>query len=177
MAEGEGESREGGGVRPLHCIMTAAMLVTPVTVSAQVAAAVQPGSIATARAIVSRMQIDRTMDPLLQQIMPLMTANVEHAILAAPNTPAPLKVRLKTDDGRKQVGAIISEEFSAAFRQRYPDIAEAAAVQYSNSSASRNWRRYLPFTRLPPVPSFCKRSRNCSRCSQSRAGALAVMRA
>nr|AGU10549.1 Uncharacterized protein conserved in bacteria DUF2059 [uncultured organism] len=136
-------------MRRLFCLIAAALLAAPVPVAAQVAPAATAGSITTARAIVARMQIDRTMDPLFQQIMPLMTANVENAMLAAPNTPAPLKARLTTDDGRKQVGTIISEEFSAAFRQRYPDIAEAAAVEYSKLFSEPELAAILAFYTSP----------------------------
>jgi hypothetical protein len=147
MAEGEGQGREGCGVRRLSCLIAVALLAAPV--AAQVAPAATAGSITTARAIVARMQIDRTMDPLLQQIMPFMTTNVENAMLAASNTPAPLKARLATDDGRRQVGTIISEEFSAAFRQRYPDIAEAAAVEYSKLFSEPELAAILAFYTSP----------------------------
>ena len=139
-------------MRCLSCLIATAILAAPMPLAAQsvpAAPVVRSGSITTARAIVARMQIDRPMDALLQQIMPLMTANVENAMLAGADTPAPLKVRLKTDDGRKQVGTIISEEFGAAFRQRYPDIAAAAAVEYSKLFSEPELAAILAFYTSP----------------------------
>jgi len=139
----------------LCALLTATLLAAPLPAAAQVAPgapvvpAAVPGSIETARAIVARMQIERTMDPLFQQIMPLMISNVENAMLADAQTPDALKLRLKTDAGRKQVGAIISEEFTAAFRQRYSDIAAAAAEEYRKLFSEPELRAILAFYTSP----------------------------
>ncbi|GAA0656760.1 hypothetical protein FHT00_002377 [Sphingomonas insulae] len=140
--------------RPI-ILLTAMLLPTPLPAAAQVApgapvaSVAVPGSIDTARAIVARMQIDRTMDPLFQQIMPLMISNVENAMLADARTPDPLKSRLGTDAGRKQVGTIIAEEFTAAFRQRYPDIGAAAAEEYRKLFSEPELRAILAFYTSP----------------------------
>ena len=109
----------------------------------------QPGTIVTARAIVTQMQMERTLDPLFAQLMPLMVSNVENAMRAAPDTPAPLKARLATPAGQQQIGTIISGEFGDAFRQRYPDIREAAAEEYRKTFSEPELAAILAFYRSP----------------------------
>ncbi len=148
MAEGEGQGGEGGGV--IRAIALAALILSPAPAVAQAAAAQQqPGTIQTARAIVARMQMERTLDPMFQQLMPLMVANVQNAMQNATDAPAPLKARLATESGRQQIGAIISEEFTAAFRQRYPDIGDAAAEEYRKAFSEPELLAILGFYNSP----------------------------
>lgn len=151
MAEGEGESRTGRGVKT-SAILFAALASAGLPAAAQAQATnaqQQPGTIKTGRAIVARMQIDRTLDPMFQQLMPLMVANVEHAMADATDTPAALKTRLKNGSGRAQVGTIIAEEFTAAFRHLYPDVGEAAAEQYSKLFSEPELAAILAFCASP----------------------------
>jgi len=131
MAEGEGKGWEGGGVKTAFVLAMALTAATPAPTAAQRVQPVQAGSIKTAQAIVARQQQEQLLDTMFQQLMPLMVANVQNAIQNDATTPAALKERLKTDAGRKQVGSIIGEEFTSAFRQRYADIGEATAEEYS----------------------------------------------
>ena len=130
-------------------VLALALSVAPTPAMAQVAPATQPGSITTARAIVARLRIERTIDPMFQQIMPLMTSNVENAMLAASGTPDAIKAKLKTQDGRQQISAIIGEEFTTAFRQHYPDIAEGAAEEYSRLFSEAELKAILAFYTSP----------------------------
>jgi hypothetical protein len=136
-------------VRRYAIMLGAALIAAPMPAISQVAPAAQPGTIATARAIVSKLRIERTMDPMFQQIMPLMTANVENAMATAPKTPEFLKAKLKTEEGRKQIGDIISAEFTAAFREHYPDIAEGAAEEYRKLFSEPELKAILAFYTSP----------------------------
>ncbi len=134
----------------IRAIALAVSILSPVPAVAQAAAAQQqPGTIGTARAIVTRMQMERTLDPMFQQLMPLMVANVQNAMQNATDAPAPLKTRLATEAGRQQIGAIISEEFTAAFRQRYPDIGDAAAEEYRKAFSEPELLAILSFYNSP----------------------------
>ncbi|EZP54963.1 MULTISPECIES: DUF2059 domain-containing protein [Sphingomonas] len=132
---------------PLRLLVATALLVAPEPVLAQAAA--QPGTIATARALVAQMRMERVLDPMFAQLMPLMVSNVENAMRADTAAPAALKARLATDAGRQQVGAIISEEFARAFRERYPAIAEATAEEYRKTFSESELTTILAFYRSP----------------------------
>ena len=128
-------------------ILALLALFAPLPSTAQVVGAHPPGTIETSRAIVAKLNISRTLDPLFAQLMPLMVANVENAMAIGNDIPPALKRRLNSDDGRKQIGVIISEEFMAAFRTRYADIAEALAEEYRKSFDETELTTILAFYR------------------------------
>lgn len=131
--------------------LAAALFAAPAPALAQTAVqpAAQPGTIQTARAIVAQMQMEKMLDPMFAQLMPLMVSNVENAMRANAAAPAPLKARLETETGRQQVGAIITEEFSNAFRARYADIREATAEEYRKTFTEAELAAILAFYRSP----------------------------
>lgn len=130
-------------------MLVATLPTTALPAAAPVAAAAQPGSISTARALVARMRMQRTLDPMFEQLMPLMVANVENAMQQSADAPATLKARLQVEDGRKQIGGIIAEEFMTAFRARYADIGEATAEEYRKAFSEPELKTILAFYTSP----------------------------
>ena len=92
--------------------------------------------------------------------MPLVATNIVSALQADPSTPQAIKDRLTTEEGRRQIAGIASEEMLAAFRARYPAIAEAAAEEY---------RRNFSEAELKAIIAFYDRRRasGCSSCNRS----------
>lgn len=150
MAEGAGEdgaARKASGVR-LSLAPLAILLATPVaaqTAPASPAATDAGGRIETARILVGKLGLDRVLDFQFSGLMPLVAGNIVTALQTAADTPQAVKDRLATEEGRRQVGAIASEEMLAAFRARYPAIAEAAAEEYRRNFSETELKAIIAF--------------------------------
>jgi hypothetical protein len=122
----------------------ALMLATPV--AAQTAPVADAGGrIETARTLVAKLNLDRMLDFQFSGLMPLVSAQIVTAMQTAPDMPQAVKDRLATPEGRQQVGAIASEEMLAAFRTRYPGIAEAEAEEYRRNFSEDELKAIIAF--------------------------------
>lgn len=103
------------------------------------------GRIETARILVGKLGLDQTLDFQFSSVMPLVATNIVSALQADPSTPQAIKDRLTTEEGRRQIAGIASEEMLAAFRARYPAIAEAAAEEYRRNFSEAELKAIIAF--------------------------------
>ena len=126
-----------------------ALLLAAPAVAQTAPAADAGGRIETARALVAKLDLDRTLDFQFSGLMPLVSAQIVTAMQAAPDISQAVKNRLATPEGRQQVGAIATEEMLAAFRARYPGIAEAAAEEYRRNFSEDELKAIIAFYDSP----------------------------
>ncbi len=88
------------------------------------------GSLASATELVSLMNVTRVIDPMFQQMMPVMVDNMANALLAAPKALAALKAKLSDPIAETAAKAVLSEELTASLRGRYTAIADETAKEY-----------------------------------------------
>ncbi|MDY0959372.1 DUF2059 domain-containing protein [Sphingomonas sp. CFBP8993] len=115
------------------------------TAPSPTATAAAGGRIETARTLVGKLNLDRTLDFQFSGLMPLVAANIVNGLQTASDAPKAIKDRLATSEGRRQVGVITSEEMLAAFRARYPAIAEAAAEEYRRNFSEDELKAIIVF--------------------------------
>ncbi|WP_433909535.1 DUF2059 domain-containing protein [Sphingomonas yabuuchiae] len=126
----------------------ALLLATP-AIAQTPPAADAGGRIETARTLVGKLNIDRTLDFQFSGLMPLVSAQIVTAMQTAPDMPQAVKTRLATPEGQQQVGAIATEEMMAAFRARYPAIIEAAAEEYRRNFSESELKAIIAFYDSP----------------------------
>lgn len=130
----------------------ALLVAAPVAAQTAPAPATTPdagGRIETARALVAKLNLDKTLDLQFSSLMPLIANNMVTALQGDPAIPQALKDRLTTAETRRQVGEIATEEMMAAFRARYPDIAEAAAEEYRRNFSEAELKAIVAFYDSP----------------------------
>ncbi|WP_157968779.1 MULTISPECIES: DUF2059 domain-containing protein [unclassified Sphingomonas] len=129
--------------------LAAASVTATAPVQAAPAQAAAPGTIATARAIVAAMHVDRSLDTMFAQLTPLVSANILNAMQQAKDAPPALKARIATPAGREQVSGIVGQEIIAGFRGRYDDIAAGLAEEYVRTFSEAELQTILAFYRSP----------------------------
>ncbi len=129
-------------------------LLMAAPVAAQTAPAPAPvadagGRIETARTLVAKMNLEKTLDFQFSSVMPLVAGNVVSGLQGDSGTPQSIKDRLATAEGRAQISQIASEEMLAAFRARYPAIAEAVAEEYRRNFSESELKAITAFYDSP----------------------------
>lgn len=107
------------------------------------------GRIETARALVGKLNLEKTLDFQFSSVMPLVANNIVTGLQADSGTPQTIKDRLATPEGRRQVAEIATEEMTAAFRARYPAIVEAAAEEYRRNFSESELKAIMAFYDSP----------------------------
>ncbi|WP_343528242.1 DUF2059 domain-containing protein [Sphingomonas sp.] len=122
---------------------------TPQSAPALTATRDAGGRIETARALVGKLNLERTLDFQFSSLMPLVSSNIVTSIQGSATLPQPVKDRLATPEGRQQAMTIAGEEMMAAFRARYPTIVEAAAEEYRRNFSEDELKAIAAFYDSP----------------------------
>lgn len=95
------------------------------------ASTAKPGTIESARKLIEVMRVDQTYDRVFKPIVGMMAIAILPTIEKDNAVPEDVRNELATNEGKARVGKLVSEEFLAAFRARYPQLKEATAKEYA----------------------------------------------
>ncbi len=96
-------------------------------------AVTSPAALASARKLLTLMQVDRTVSTMFDSLVPLMASSTVGALETQPATSDLMKSLESAPGGRDKLLRIFSEEFSAGFKQATPLLLERTAQEYATS--------------------------------------------
>ncbi|WP_425228564.1 DUF2059 domain-containing protein [Sphingomonas sp.] len=116
-------------VATLFSAIPAAAQKAPPTVT--VAPDTDPARVAAATRLIALMHLDATLDRLFAQLTPVFAQGVIGALSGDESGRTLLAALDAKPDGRERFSAILSQEYLASIRRRYPEIERGAAAEYA----------------------------------------------
>jgi hypothetical protein len=105
-----------------------------------------PGRLAAGRQLLTLMRVDETYDMMFQPLTPIFAQAVVGMMQGNPDTRDAIQALFAHGEGGQgRFVAILSEEFMRSIRARYPQLKEAAAVEYAKSFTEAELRDLIAF--------------------------------
>lgn len=108
--------------------------------------AVSPAALDSAHKLIALMHVDRTVDMMFEQLLPLMAEATVGALEAGPKTANLMKAMESAKGGsRTRLLAIFREEFSTELKQMTPTLLDRVALEYAAAFSERELNDLVNF--------------------------------